>query len=123
MISKELLSEVLKDKLKEEYNGSYDFICNGVVNLERNEVSSTLGFYDSELDFFINIYELAYKCKEWAYENNYYVYSTPSFALEGVAYIVEDNNIGKRLKTLQLGSEVEAVIQACEWILNSKDSK
>ena len=123
MISKELLSEVLKDKLKEEYNGSYDFICNGVVNLERNEVSSTLGFYDSELDFFINIYEFAFKCKEWAYENNYYVYSTPSFALEGVAYIVEDNNIGKRLKTLQLGSEVEAVIKACEWILDNKEIK
>lgn len=106
MISKELLSEVLK------LNITYIERCN-------NSIIYKISAYDREEE--VNIYELAYKCKEWAYENNYYVYSTPSFALEGVAYIVEDNNIGKRLKTLQLDSEVEAIIQACEWILDNKD--
>lgn len=99
--SKELISEVLSKEVEEE----------------RFIDSNSLTYVNSDIYEDINIYEFAFKCKEWAYENNYYVYSTPSFALEGVAYIVEDNNIGKRLKTLQLGSEVEAIIQACEWIL------
>lgn len=100
--SKELISEVLSKEVEEE---------------ERFIDSNSLTYVNSDIYEDINIYEFAFKCKEWAYENNYYVYSTPSFALEGVAYIVEDNNIGKRLKTLQLDSEVEAIIQACEWIL------
>ena len=111
MISKELLSEVFEQEIrfiKYVANNTYEVHFEKPIRLKY---------------IIINIYELAHKCKEWAYENNYYVYSTPSFALEGVAYIVEDNNIGKRLKTLQLGSEVEAVIKACEWILDNKEIK
>ena len=126
MISKELLSEVLKDKLKEEYNGSYDFICNGVVNLERNEVSSTLGFYDSELDFFINIYELAYKCKEWALRKNY-ILASESNTYGGICNMSissMDVDVFYNIQsTTRANTEVEAVIKACEWILNNKDRK
>ena len=126
MISKELLSEVLKDKLKEEYNGSYDFICNGVVNLERNEVSSTLGFYDSELDFFINIYEFAYKCKEWA--NNlpskrYQLYS--GICPKSLNYSVCSIFSGAIEQTEEIiaNSELEAIFSACQWILDNKGIK
>jgi hypothetical protein len=112
-ISKELLSEVLGyevDVFLGVTENEIDYTCCRDKNVGYEDIS-------------INIYEFAFKCKEWAYENDYYVYSAPSFALEGVAYIVEDNNTGKRLKTLQLDSEVEAIIQACGWILNQEGKK
>ena len=140
MISKELLSEVLKDKLKEEYNGSYDFICNGVVNLERNEVSSTLGFYDSELDFFINIYELAYKCKEWAfytYKISVSSFKSGSFCLKEFNQIKDNSEYWVELDTASIDCEIniddsgifkscsepEAIFKACQWILDNKEIK
>ena len=61
MISKELLSEVLK------LNITYIERCN-------NSIIYKISVYDREEE--VNIYELAHKCKEWALDKKRYVLET-----------------------------------------------
>ena len=60
MISKALLSEVLKETIREVYK----------IGSNSNFKQNTLLFklYGSGELCHINIYELAHKCKEWAFE-------------------------------------------------------
>ena len=58
MISEKLLSEVLKNEI-ENRDITYIEICKNVVIYK-------VSIYDREEE--INIHELAYKCKEWAYK-------------------------------------------------------
>ena len=124
MISKELLSEVLKKEIKEKYNGSYEFVCNGVSSAGSNEVSSTLAFYDSEIDFSINIYELAHKCKEWAYNNfglNIFIEKHTFDLYEASIKICRFKNKFGSYNSFYFyypkeNTEVQAIIKACEWI-------
>ena len=108
MISKELLSEVLGKEVTNIQKGCTE-----------NELKITAYFGDARQSFHINIYELAYKCKEWAYENDYYIYSIVTFAAEGSCYLTHENNISKRLKTFDSDTEQEAILKACEYILNN----
>ena len=111
MISKELLSEVLQ---KEVERGNKSIL--GESYLEYKIVLPSGG----KLIRDISIYEMAYKCKEWAYENDYYVYSIITFAAEGSCYLTHENNISKRLKTFDARNEPEAIFKACQWILENK---
>lgn len=121
MISKELLSEILK-----EYKFPFSYEYNTY-----NDYTKKIYFYvNSELkiDFFlINIYELAHKCKVWALSKGYY-FSIYSFNFSC-------NTEQEHRIRLLLGNEVvywgndscnesepEAIFKACEWIL-TKDSK
>lgn len=114
MISKELLSEVLgkeieigiKSILGESYI-EYKIILPSGGKLIRD----------------MNIYELAYKCKEWAYENDYYVYSIITFAAEGSCYLTHEDDISKRLKTFDANNEPEAIFKACDYILKELSNK
>lgn len=62
----------------------------------------------------VNIYEFAFKCKEWALEKGFNIFSScKSFSIfENGNWIIsssgEDN-------------EIEAIINACNWILESKN--
>lgn len=140
-ISEKLLNIVLEKELEKKYDGSYIFICNGIINLENNEVSSTLGFYDSEIDFFINIYELAHKCKEWAKYNELLGnsgYDLYTKHLKGINYpsAMKDKPLNKNYdywicfysrynhisSTIGQGiRESEAIFKACQWILDNKE--
>lgn len=95
-ISKELLSEVLGSKVLNYSCNSksiyYDYIEDGITYTSYN----------------INIYELAHKCKKWAFDKGYilsshknccYIYSSL------MTFIDEFND----------NSEIEAIIKACEW--------
>jgi hypothetical protein len=70
----------------------------------------------------INVYELAFKCKEWA-ESNGYVLESSTFNLEGFCSI---KWIGSgRLKSIPWepqpsSTEYEAIFRACQWILDNK---
>ena len=65
----------------------------------------------------INIYEFAFKCKEWALTKGYFIYSTnelsfiKTFSLE----TIETFSNGK-------DTEIECILKACEWILEYKEN-
>ena len=115
--SKELLSEILKENVKEVY-----------------EIGSNPNFKDNTLLFNlngcgelcnINIYELAHMCKEWTLLKGYY-FSIYSF---NFSFNTEQEH---RIRLL-LGNEVvywgndscnetepEAIFQACQWIRDNR---
>ena len=123
--SKELLTEILKENVKEVY-----------------EIGSNPNFKDNTLLFNlngcgelcnINIYELAHKCKEWAYTNKYrlssgqhrlntkqeyYINNQIASYFCSVYYITNDDSDIQ----IDANTEPEAIFKACQWILD-KDSK
>ena len=113
MISKELLSEVIGYKV--------DYIA--------SSGNTYIGFHTEMGGKNINIYELAHKCKEWALSKGYYI-----------SLIIDEDDKTKCRYVLNLSwndgyevdfiiasepysTETEAIIKACEWILdNIKES-
>ena len=107
MISKELMSEVLN------LNITYIERCN-------NSIVYKISVYDREEE--VNIYELAHKCKEWAFIRGYKIESK----------INEDSCQSHTIKRSYLcdedwaicfccETEPEAIFKACQWVLNNKD--
>ena len=125
MISKELLSAVLnienithvvkKTRKLHMYNagehvGKSKNVVYGVC--VANECGYTT--YD------INIYELAHKCKKWAFNKGYYLssyYDSPLMHGCEVQRIASDPKL-PLLLDIESESEPEAIFEACEWILN-----
>ena len=110
-VSKELLSEVL----------GFPFCSIQDVQTGNSIVSYTTYSLPTHKYKETNIYELAHKCKEWAYERDFYIYSIFTFAGEGACYVTKDNEIQKRLATFAGDSEPEAIFKACQWILDNTD--
>lgn len=112
MISKELLSAVLGDTVYE------------IQLLESNAIFGGVQLWVSsdEYDMAVNIYELAHKCKEWAFNQGcvLHTYSRPT-----VFNCVCKINHGKEyeVNTFILDSEPEAIFKACQWILTEKDKQ
>ena len=109
MLSKELLSEVLK----KEYNHIEQY---GSVICCRNIVDGKL--HDG---WDINIYELAHKCKEWAFKQGYELFSrilSNDHQPVGncVVYRVEADP-EESLCITNADTEPFAIFKACEWIL------
>jgi len=118
MISKELLSEVLGD------------IISVIHGIDRgNELLFHLEG-NSELHN-INIYELAHKCKEWAFDNKYELSTWKTRKESKSKY---GNSKWNEKMTEKIGwiaslglhytfaeSEPEAIFLACQWILDNKD--
>ena len=118
MISKELLSIVMCDKI-ERFR-----ILNNIVYIY---------YLNDEQEYFISVYELAYRCREWAMTKGYqvsacrpivqddtgaqvinYWYKSYIFKFELGAY----HGTEQILKfDVNVSSEPEAVFRACEWIL------
>ena len=112
MISKELLSEVLNQKIlsiKTPFNGrelGYIERYNGIDEHNEHYVK-------------INIYELAHKCKEWVYKPSCYTLESykDMYELNWKCNVV--TNLEETLFTAD--TEPEAIFKACEWILNNKE--
>ena len=103
-INEDLLSEVLELKRIDK------------IYIEDNIL------YFCELNKGINIYELAHKCKEWAFSKGYIVSSglTPVLGInkDGWAEVFSSSTpLDGKLRTFKQLSELEAVFRACEWIL------
>lgn len=62
----------------------------------------------------INIYELAYLCKKWAYTKNYLIDSCFNKP-EGEVLVYWMSKLNKRTE-FSGNTEPEAVFKACEWI-------
>jgi hypothetical protein len=114
MISKKLLSEVLNTKVLNADCYKIEYVNYNTIQYFDKDI-----FPDERKQ--INIHELANKCKEWAYERDYLIYSIFSYAGEGSCYITKDDDIKKRLKTFSGDSEPESIFKACEWILSQKE--
>jgi len=116
MISKELLSEVLGYEVL-SYDGTYHtFIKNGITYA----------------NYPLNIYEVAYKCKEWVWDNGYQLRSSYKSIImdrEPFCEVISTNNMNNTseeplymLVTNQGGiSEPEAIFNACEWVYKEKE--
>lgn len=107
-ISKELLSEVMQL---------------GILEVgEVDDCYLSFNYYildDDNIKACINIYELAYKCKEWLKNNVSNANSGFDNGHRNFCYI-ENYNIQD---TFYADTEIEAVIKACEWILNKLNKK
>lgn len=119
MISKELLSKVLDNEVPYQVKVHKIIIKNNSLNYFYNSKDSGGGLF--EANEYINIYELAYKCKERALSKNYILQSSIEIDCGycEISYIIL-NQVKKVLITAE--SEPEAIFKACQWIL-TKDSK
>ncbi len=107
MISEELLSEVLNEsRVILDYEVS---ICGKEIHY---------GHTDIDEDGFINIYELAHKCKEWAKNKGYLLLSGYD---DGKTFYCTCSN--KSSPDSYSGTEPEAIFKACQWILDNKETK
>ena len=133
MISKELLSSVLGLTVVKglELEGIVLWY-KGIVNINNQPP------YAKELN--INIYELAHKCKEWAFEfrfdnkptnNRYYMqrsgyedkFNVEKQKREKLGYMTLTFGCLGHTKTFYADTEPEAIFKASEWILNNKGIK
>jgi len=107
MISKELLSEVLDEKVNEEETD-----MEGKILLRH--LNNKIWWHNDEQVKSINIYELAHKCKEWVRDKEYMM--TIYLHLDCIAVKLSERDIA-----FVADSEPEAIFKACEWIREQKD--
>lgn len=111
-ISIELLSEVLD--------------INDVVHVQKEGNNSIFISRANNPAYIINIYELAFKCKEWALLNNYILNSQiRGYCVgKGICFVYEDDWTSEFneccLKSLTSNTEVESIVKACQWILEQR---
>ena len=103
-----------------DLNISKELIKNVLVNETKN-LSEDFSFYidedyiifsdEGECQFEVNIYEFAFKCKEWALSKGYFIYSTHelSFIKSLSLETIETFSNGK-------DTEIECILKACEWL-------
>ena len=126
-ISKELLSEVLGFTVVERY--IEDTVSFGLQ----------IAYKDTKDEWaYINIYELAYKCKEWAfyaYKISVSSFKSGSFYLKEFNKIKDNSEYWVELDNASIDCEIniddsgifksysepEAVFKACQWILENKN--
>lgn len=103
MISKELLSEVLK--------------IDDIVHIQKEGINYLFISRANNPAVIINIYELAHKCKEWANitKGKYLSSGYNEFDKKWEAMMMQ--------YTFPADTEPEAIFKACKWILdNNKES-
>lgn len=112
MISKELLGEVLKADIRKINNSILD---------------GNLYYYKTfvKCKSKINIYELAHKCKEWAFRQGYELRNGRSIDVkEELCYFCEykqERQLDYYDRDYFLAdNESESIFKACQWILESK---
>lgn len=114
MISKELLSEVLKNE---------DTVLSVKPYIKDDDFYKDVIMYECRKDTYdvINIYKLAHKCKEWAVVKKYYnVASLLDYS--GHTCIIRQDPITFLNTELRFrgNTEPEAIFKACQWILDNK---
>ena len=103
-ISKELIRNVLEketENLPDDF--TFDIIDNYIIFAD-----------DGECMFEVNIYEFAYKCKEWARDKYNITISSALYSNYAKSWNVDKD------KNYTAKTEVEVIIKACEWILKNK---
>ena len=120
MISKELLSEVLENEVPYQVRVHKIIIKNNSLNYFYNSKDNRGGLF--EANEYINIYELAHKCKEWAIE--YSGWTLQSYTNErdsGIRRVKVGD--GQEINKFIAPSEVEAIFNASEWVYTELKNK
>jgi len=116
MISKELLSEVLSEDVARVYEFTEEDVF-----VPKEHITAAI--YNKQTDTteypIISIYELQYKCKQWAYKLEEYVIESGLANGDAFARVFDRLACTDSSPIFELtaDTEVEAVIKACEWIL------
>ncbi len=105
-ISKELLSAVLGQNIVGIPNVPKDFPSFVFYNIESKSNIISL-----------NVYELAHRCKEWAFDQDLEVVAYLAIGYEKWFAQVENVDDVLFMKD-NIDTEPEAIFKACEWILN-----
>lgn len=73
---------------------------------------NNLFYVDESGGHYFNIYEFAFKCKEWALGKGYFIYSTNELSFIKTLSL-------ETIETFANGkdTEIECIFKACEWIL------
>ena len=116
MISKGLLSEVSGIEIK-DVTICGTSVCYNKTSAILGRVLKGCGYFEGS----INIYALAHKCKEWALEYGYVLYSAIMLSTDSYKHscFIPDSII-MGTKRWYAGTEPEAIFKACEWILDNK---
>lgn len=112
MISKELLTEVLREKR---------VILDYEISIDETEIH--YGHKDIDEDGFINIYELAHLCKEWLENNTHW----DVMIIEYEVYLMEDiwgdDGAVTHKRFTREREWYLNLFKACEYILEQKGNK
>lgn len=114
MISKELLSIILDEYIETVLINKKDNTDNNIYYCD----FETTDYIDC---FAINIYELAHKCKEWADKQNFAIKSYIWFGKGKSIFTDLEDKVYSTMFDAE--TEPEAIIKACEWILQNKENK
>jgi len=122
MISKELLGKVLNVKVLGNLKCP-EFVLYFDVDLG-TPTTRTMG---------VNIYELAHKCKEWAFDNHVELSTWKTTKTKDTSYGKakwETHDFGNTYYVASTGvrythgnTEPESIFKICQWILDNKDTK
>ena len=102
-ISKELIKNVLAKETK-YLSGDFTF------NIEDNYI---LFVDEGESQFEVNIYEFAFKCKEWARDNHDAVISSALYKNFAKTWDVGND------RSYKANNEIETITKACSWLLEN----
>lgn len=120
IVSKELLSEVFTSNQQEF---KIDSVKNNIVKYSWlcEEQFGYGGVNCKWVSFEINIYELAHKCKEWAYEQGYLIGLN---CRQGVILIDRNTHMTLRYISIDgLDQVVKFELNLCQWLLENKDKR
>ena len=116
MISRELLSEVLKEDLHRI--GRIDQVANCIHYKIYND-------FLEDTYYAVNIYELAHKCKEWAGDKGYILLSKDKecliYSIDEVYDVVECLN--QYEEYFEADTEPEAIFKATSYIMEQLKQK
>lgn len=121
MISKELLSKVLGIKFRRgEYATHIKYTSSN--SIEWQELYIENNNWDTKSSH-INIYELAHKCKKWAFNQGYEVVSrilSNDHQERGHCYLVRCEDSSEHvIAVFNTQIEYTAIFEACQWILEN----
>ena len=108
-ISKELLKNVLQKEIRE-------FV------IEKNELRYILEEDTNSIPelYSISIYELAFKCKEWAFNLDKQLI-IKSYTVKNAGVCEVKDKMGIHIETFDAKTEVDAIIETCMWILETEE--
>jgi len=124
MISKELLSEVIRIPISNNINE------NGIIKVIGISESELDGAIDLDFEYqdkesshsrYINLYQLADKCKKWMLSKEYFIsikYDPRIGRTKINLTVAKDNTTIFGEESFYCDMEEDAIFQACEWILN-----